>query len=196
MAEAETLSKFLGKQSKAAIDVAKDIVEQAENESISIEEATAAFSASPNENISRRAYCRSRGHEQIVSFLGDDRVLGGGHAVSNHLNSRVTFSLTNCKVRRMGNGKTQYLIGGENDSEWQRLINWAGGAIDEIEGDETSNEMFLLRSAEITNQSVDIVVSVGEKISTKRRKLVPLKIRNQSDILASLKERIELIESQ
>lgn len=196
MAEAEALSKILSKQSKAAIHIAKKIVEQAEKESLSIEQATPAFSASPNENISRRAYCRSRGHEQIVSFLGDDCVLGGGHAVSNYLNSQATFSLTNCKVRRMGNSNNQYLIAGENDSEWQRLIDWSGGAIDEIEGDDASNETFLLRSAEITNQSVDIDVCVGEKVSMKRRKLVPLNIRNQSAILASLKERIELIESQ
>jgi len=196
LAEAEARSKFFSKQSKAAIDIAQKIVEQAEKESLSIEEATPAFSVSPNENISRRAYCRSRGHEQIISFLGDDRALGGGHNISNYLNSQATFSLTNCKVRRMANGKNQYLIAGENDSEWQRLIDWSGGAIDEIEGDDASNEIFLLRSAEITNQSVDIDVCVGEKVSMKRRKLVPLNIRNQSAILASLKERIELIESQ
>lgn len=196
MAEAEALSKFLSKQAKGAIDIAQKIIEQAESESLSIEQATPAFSASPNETISRRVYCRSRDQEQIVSFLGDDWVLGGGHTVSNYLNSQATFSLTNCKVRRMGNSKNQYLIAGENDSEWQRLIDWSGGAIDEIEGDDASNEIFLLRSAEITNQSVDIDVCVGEKVSMKRRKLVPLNIRNQSAILASLKERIELIESQ
>lgn len=196
MLEAEALSKFLSKQSKAAIDIAQKIVEHAERESLSIEEVTPAFSASPNEKISRRAYCRSRGHEQIVSFLGDDRALGGGHAISNYLNSQTTFSLTNCKVRRMANGKNQYLIAGENDSEWQRLIDWSGGVIDEIEGDEASNEIFLLRLAETTNQLVDIDVCVGENVSMKRRKLVPLNIRNQSAILASLKERIELIESQ
>lgn len=196
MAEAEALSKILSKQSKAAIDIANNIVEQAGKESISIEQATPAFSESPNENISRRTYCRSRGHEQIISFLGDDRALGGGHNISNYLNSQATFSLTNCKVRRIANSKNLYLIAGENDSEWQRLIDWAGGSIDEVEGDEASNEIFLLRSAEITNQSVDIEVCVGEKVSTKRRKLVPLNIKNQPAILASLKERIELIECQ
>ena len=196
MAEAEALSKFLSKKSKTAIDIAQKIVELAERESLSIEQAALAFSASPDENISRRVFCRSRGHEQIVSFLGDDWVLGGGHPVSNYLNSQATFSLTNCKVRRMANSNNQHLIAGENDSEWQRLINWSGGAIDEIEGDEASNEIFLLRSAEITNLSVDIDVCIGEKVSMKRRKLVPLNIRNQSAILASLKERIELIESE
>lgn len=194
MAEAEEIARAAARVSKGGIDVARSIVEKAERESLSAEAAIPAFAASPEETISRNAYCRARGAEQILNFLGDERLLGGGHAVSNQLYSEATFALTQCKVAISGKNNGRYLLGSAEDPEWQRLIEWSNFVVDELEGDEASDEMFLLRLAEATHQLVDVDVCIKEKVSTKGRRLVPLHVRNRSVIMTAIKERLEVID--
>lgn len=193
MVEAEEIARAAARVSKGAIDAASTIVEKAEQESLSVETATPAFAASPDERVTRNAYCRARGGEQILSFLGDERLLGGGHAIPNQLYSQATFALTQCKVAIFGKNNSRYLQGNAEDPEWQRLIEWSGFVVDELDGDEASDEMFLLRLAEATNQLVDVDVCIKERMSTKGRRLVPLRVRNRSDIMVAIKDRLEVI---
>lgn len=194
MAEAEEIARAAARASKGSIDAANTIVAKAERESLSAEAANPAFAASPEERVTRNVYCRARGAEQVLSFLGDERLLGGGHAISNQLYSQATFALTQCKVAISGKNNSRYLQGSAEDLEWQRLIEWSSFVVDELEGDEASDETFLLRLAEATNQLVDVDVCIKEKVSTKGRRLVPLHVRNRSAIIAALKERLELID--
>ena len=194
MVEAEEIARASARVSKAAIDAANNIVEKAEQESLCVETATPAFAASPDERVTRSAYCRARGAEQILSFLGDERLLGGGHTIPNQLNSQTTFALTQCKVAILGKNNSRHLQGSAQDPEWQRLIEWSGFVVDELEGEEASDEMFLLRLAEATNQLVDVDVCIKEKVSTKGRRLVPLRVRNRSAIMDAIKERLEVID--
>ena len=53
--------------------------------------------------------------------------------------------------------------------------------------------MFLLRLAEATNQLVDVDVCIKERMSTKGRRLVPLRVRNRSAIMVAIKDRLEVI---
>jgi len=194
MAEAEEIARAAARVSKCAIDATNKIVEKAERESLSAEAAIPVFAASPDETITRNAYCRARGAEQVISYLGDERLLGGGHAISNQLYSQATFALTQCRVAISGKNNGRYLQGSAGDTEWQRLIEWSSFVVNELEGDEASDEMFLLRLAEATNQLVDVDVCIKEKVSTKGRRLVPLHVRNRSAIMTAVKERFEVID--
>lgn len=92
-----------------------------------------------------------------------------------------------------GKNNSRYLQGNAEDPEWQRLIEWSGFVVDELDGDEASDEMFLLRLAEATNQLVDVDVCIKERMSTKGRRLVPLRVRNRSAIMVAIKDRLEVI---
>jgi len=194
MMEAEEIARASARISKSAIDVADTLIEKAEQESLSIEMADPVFAASPDERVSRIAYCRARGAEQILSFLGDDRALGGWHLIPNHLYSQGTFALTQCKVAISGKNNSRFLQGSAQDPEWQRLIEWSSPLVDELDGDDESDEMFLLRLAEATKQLVDVDVCVKEKVASKVRRLVPLRVRNRASIMAAIKERLEVID--
>ena len=193
MAEAEAIARAAIQRTKGAIDAADALVERAESESLSLEEAIPTFAASIDETVTRNTFCRARGPEQVISFLGDERTLGGGHDIPNQLFSRATFSLANCRVASWGKSHGRYLLGNAHDAEWQRLVEWSGIVVDQLDGDEDSNEMLLLRLAEAINQPVDVDVCVKERTATKGRRLVPLEIRNRSEIIAALNERLELM---
>lgn len=194
MLEAEEIARASARFSKKSIDVASSLVKKAEQESLSVEAATPEFAASPDERVTRSVYCRARGPEQALSFLGDERLLGSGHAISNRLYSQATFALTQCKVAISHKSKSRYLQGGAEDPEWQRLIEWSGFVIDELDGEEAADEMFLLRLAEASNQLVDVDVCIKEKTATKGRRLVPLRVRNRSAIRLAINERLEVID--
>jgi hypothetical protein len=194
MAEAEAIARAAARLSKGAIDVAERLIEKAEGESLPLEEAMPVFTTSPVETVTRSTYARARGPEQLISFLGDERMLGGGHAIPNQLYSRATFALTKCRVASLGKNQGRYLLGNAEDSEWQRLISSSGAVVDQLEGEDASDEMLILRLAEATNQLVDVDVCIKERVTTKGRRLVPLNIRNRTAIVTALKERLELID--
>lgn len=194
VAEAEQIAQACARLSKGAIDVANTLVERAEREHLSIESASPTFAASPDENISRNAYCRARGPEQTLSFLGEERILGGGHAIPNQLYSKETFSLTQCRVAISHKNNRRYLKARVDDPEWLRLIRSFPMAVEELDGDLESDEMYLLRLAEASNQLVDVDVCLTEKVVTKKRRLVPLRVQNRAAIKDAINERLEVIE--
>lgn len=194
IAESEDIARTCARRAKGAIDAAGILIKRAEQESLSIESATPEFAASPDEKITRNVYERAQGPEQILSFSGDDRILGGSHAIPKQLLSKATFKLTQCKVAISTKNNSRYLQGNADDPEWQRLIEWSRPVVDELDGDSTSDEMYLLRLAEASNQLVDVDVCITEKPSSKRRRLVPIRVRNRAAIKLAINERLEVIE--
>lgn len=192
--EAEEIARASARIAKGAIDVANTLVEKAEKETLTIESATPVFSASPDEYISRDAYCRARGAKQTLSFLGDERDLGGGHPIPNRLYSQASFSLSKCRVAISERKNCRYLRGNANDPEWQRLIEWSHFVVDELDGDIASDDMYLLHLAEASNLLVDVDVCISEKPSTKKRTLMLIRVRNRPEIKNAINERLEVIE--
>lgn len=193
IAEAEEIARTCARLAKGAIDAADVLIKRAEQESLSIESASSDFAGSPDEKITRETYGRAQGPEQKLSFSGDVRILGGRHTTPKLLHSKATFELTQCKVAISRKNNCCHLHGHADDPEWQRLIKWSGYMVDELDGDATSDEMYLLRLAEVSNQLVDVDVCVTEKPSSKKRRLMPIRVRNRAAIRLAINERLEVI---
>lgn len=194
MAESESIARETAKRSKGAIDVAQSLIQKAEQESLSAEEAGQAIAGSPEKAVTQHAYRRAQGAEQVISFSGDERLLGGGHAIPGKLYSEATFALTQCRVVRSLKGSAQYLLGDEDDPEWKRLKAWPCRVSHELDGSEKNDEIWLLRLAEATGQLVDVDVCIVDNVSQKGLRLSPLRIRNKAAIVAALKDRLVLLE--
>lgn len=193
IAEAEEIARACARLAKDAIDAAGMLIKRAEQESLTIEAATPEFTASPDEKITRNTYDRAQGPEQTLSFSGDERILGGGHAIPKQLHSKATFALKQCKVAISSKRNSHYLQGNADDPEWQRLSKWSSYIVDELDSDVTSDEMYLLRLAEVSNQLVDVDVCVTENPSSRKRRLIPIHVRNRAAIRLAINERLEVI---
>jgi len=194
LAEAEQLAAAAASISMAAVDVGHRVVDMAEKRRLTLEEAVAEFSTSPDEFVSRKTYARAGGPSQTINYstIGE-RVLGGGHKVSAELHSANTFKLRRCHLAPGGRDGSFLLEGKDDDPEWQRLSDLYSCEF-HLGGSKDSLAMQLLGYALASNSMVDVDVCISERASTKFRKLIPLAIHNRSEIVAGARDRLEFLE--
>lgn len=192
-AEAERIAEAAGKTGIKAIEVGKQLVAQVETNATPLEVAQRDLALSPDEKVSRKTYGRATGPQRTIRFstLGE-KTIGGGHLIPSHLHSESTFSLTGCRLLPGGKNGGFYLEENPADPEWIRLSGIQSTHF-ELIADKGSSEMELLGHALASNQLVDIDVCIGERVTNKRRKLVPLRIRNRADVIANVLDRLALL---
>jgi hypothetical protein len=196
LAEADQLAAIAAKVSLSAVDVGGNVVRQVKNGNVSLEAAIEEFAKSPDEKVSRQSYARAAGPSQTIQYaqLGE-RTLGGRHIVSADLHSSDTFSLKCCRILPGGRDGGFYLEGNPNDPEWNRLsANHPNCNL--LSGDKDGYVMQLLGYALASYLPVDIDICLSERIKNRRRRLVPLLVRNRSEIIGGVRDRLELLEEE
>lgn len=196
LAEAEQLAATAAIVSLSAVDVGGNVIRQVKNGNVSLEDAAKEFARSPDEKVSRHSYARAAGPAQTIRYaqLGE-RTLGGGHIVSADLHSSDTFSLKGCRLLPGGRDGGLYLEGNPSDPEWNRLST-SHPSCNLLSGDKGGYAMQLLGYALASNMPVDIDVCLSERIKNRRRRLVPLLVRNRSGIISGVRDRLELLEEE
>ncbi len=196
LAEAEQLAAIAARVSLSAVDVGGNVVWQVKNGNVSLEDATKEFAKSPDEKVSRQSYARAAGPAQTIRYAQiGERTLGGGHIVSADLHSSDTFSLKGCRLLPGGRDGGLYLEGNPSDPEWNRLST-SHPNCNLLSGDKDGYAIQLLGYALASNLPVDIDVCLSERIKNRRRRLVPLLVRNRSEIIGGVRDRLELLEEE
>lgn len=194
-AGAEETARESRKRSMQSIDIGQRMAERAENEGLSLEEASAELSGSTNEKISRATYSAAQGKKQKVDFVGNNREIGGNRQIPTCAMSEQTFTLRRCYVKASPDNGRLSLQGSADDPGWVELTRIYPNTF----GFQYANndpEMRPLRLAEAMTFPVDLVVCVAERVKTGKRSFVSLQVLNFLALIGAVRVSLDQIEAQ
>jgi len=192
--EAEQLATRSAAISMPAIDHGNALALRATKHPLSLEEAMCLLAKSPDENISRKIYVRARGPERTIRYATGSKTIGGGHQISAFLHSKDTYVLKGCRVLPTAHPEVLQIHGSPDDPEWQRLRENFPGTNSVFDEQNQPAMEFLHYASGARGMSIDVEVCISEKVDSRKRRLFPIRVLNQKDIISQARERLDFLE--
>ncbi|QEL66530.1 hypothetical protein OTERR_30540 [Oryzomicrobium terrae] len=188
---AEIKAEAARQASSKFVNAAQELASDAETHPRTLEDINAVIALNDDPTALRSAYVAALQPEVTLDFIEHQQILGGHGSAPAGFVSKETFVLHNC---RLTINNTQLSVTAPNhDANWQR-IQKSFGKTTPLRAHNT-DIMRRLRIAAALDVQVSLEVSVFELTGKRKRYLTPLRILNESEIVESCKQELELLSS-
>ena len=191
--EAEQIAAASAEISMRSVDVGNLAASKTALQTLSLEETLIEFAQSPCEKVSRNIFVRARGPVQTIRYSKGKKTVGGNCAVASRSFSAETFILKGCSISHSTQAGYLQLTTPAGEPGRTKLSERFPGTLLILNSKDDQIVRFL-KYAEVNSLMVDLEVCVSEKVSTRRRTLIPLRLFNKAEILAYAREDLELLE--
>lgn len=188
-AVAESKADAAREASSRCVKAAQALASDAESKPQSLEKINQMIALSDDPTALRNGYGAAIRPAIELDYIDHHQVLGGHSEAPAGFVSQETFRLQNCRLTI--NHTQLSLSPPEHDLGWRGLQNSFGKTTTLRSND--ADTIRRLRIAAALDVEVDLEVSVYESTAKRKRHLIPLQIFNQTEIVESCKQELELL---